>query len=101
MICVRPEGKAARQETPNGLFIINVFLSYFIDYRQNTKMSLMLVLRFQRVTLEDLCSACSIWCGFRLALPFLVERCDRSNYPEIYSRVSDFQRWIKNEVTGA
>lgn len=60
----------------------------------------MLVLRFHRITLEDLCSANSIWCGFRLALPFCVEYCDRSDYPEIDSRASEIQRWIKNEVTG-
>ena len=28
------------------------------------------------------------------------ERCNNSDYPEVYSRVSDFQRWIEAEVMG-
>lgn len=28
-------------------------------------------------------------------------RCDRPDYPEVYSRVSEFQTWIEDEVAGA
>lgn len=72
MICVRAEGKAACQVTFMAvLVIINLFIDHFLLCKQNTKITLMLLLHFYRVTLEDLCSASRIQCGFKLALLFL------------------------------
>lgn len=47
------------------------------------------------------CKQDSVWIQAGIAV--FGERCDRSvrDYPEVYSRVSEFQRWIKDEVTGA
>lgn len=45
------------------------------------------------------CQQHSVWIQAGVAI--FGERCDRSDYPEVYSRVSEFQRWIKDEVTGA
>lgn len=72
MICVRPEGKAACQVTLSTIsFITNPPPTFNSPYsiRGRPKLSVK-VLCFPRVTLEDLCSACSILSGSRPASPF-------------------------------
>lgn len=41
----------------------------------------------------------SVWVQAGVAI--FGPRCDPPDYPEVYSRVSEFQTWIKDEVAGA
>lgn len=45
------------------------------------------------------CVQQSVWIQAGVAI--FGSRCDRPDYPEVYSRVSEFQTWIKDEVVGA
>lgn len=44
------------------------------------------------------CKQHSVWIQAGVAI--FGEGCGRSDPPEVYSRVSEFQRWISDEVTG-
>uniref|UniRef100_H2VCD9 Peptidase S1 domain-containing protein n=1 Tax=Takifugu rubripes TaxID=31033 RepID=H2VCD9_TAKRU len=45
------------------------------------------------------CMQHSVWIQAGVAV--FGPRCDQPDYPEVYSRVSEFQTWIKDEVAGA